>query len=208
MAAGIPSGVYGHPTHVSRETVAMVPFACLCVLTAVSYPFGCQPARSAPFRTGAWRPERQTRVPIRERNPGKGDVGGGEVSARAAHAGGSRRGPSAVSGQMRMGSPRSTLSHGHRVPGGRGSRETPPFHVKHPSSCSEGPSTGREFRWRSLPQVSRRTRTVRPSVIERHSQRLEWNAAPKGVDVSRETIREDVIERIVRDGYTACAGTR
>lgn len=38
MAVGIPSGAYGHPTHVSRETASMVPWVFLRVLTAASIP--------------------------------------------------------------------------------------------------------------------------------------------------------------------------
>lgn len=58
MAVGIPSGAYGHPTHVSRETASMVPWVFLRVLTAASIPsvvsrhetrppYECVAARSA-----------------------------------------------------------------------------------------------------------------------------------------------------------------
>src|SRR5690349_4522619 len=43
---------------------------------------------------------------------------------------------------------------------------------------------------------------------QRPSQRLEWNTAPKGVDVSRETARKGITEGLLRDGHAARAGTR
>lgn len=91
VAAGIPSGVYGHPTHVSRETASMVPWVFLRVLTApVSLRLSAGMKRAPPYECVAARSADVYGDPCVQ--SAKGDVGeegsGPEARKRSGHAAG------------------------------------------------------------------------------------------------------------------------
>lgn len=152
MAAGIPSGVYGHPTHVSRETASMVPWVFLRVLTApVSLRLSAGMKRAPPYECVAAPSADVYGDPCVQST--KGDVGeegsGPEARKRSGHA----AGPASWEVRREWASHAPLVAWTRRTYGGRQPR-TRPFHVKHRRSCSKRPPSGRNFQWCPAPQLS------------------------------------------------------